>query len=156
LDGDDWRETQVDVEREDGGVRVSSRQRRYEHSSSTSHDFEIDVPRRFDLDLQSTGGAVRIIGVEGSLRGRTGGGEIVLERVRGDVRLATGGGDIRVTDTDAQGSVSTGGGMVRLSRVRGGLHGSSGSGPVIYAETESDGHSGKGSDREFGDVDGVH
>ena len=157
LDGADWRDTQVDVEREDGGVRVTSRLRHDKGWSSTSHALEIRVPRRFDLQLHSAGGGVTIAGVEGRFRGQTGGGDIVLEHVQGDVRLSTGGGEIRVTDVDARGSVTTGGGMVWMSRVRGGLQGSSGSGPVIYSEGkgESAGSSHARSEKHFEDLEGV-
>ena len=138
LDGPDWRETQVDVEAEPGGVRITSRQKRHKQSQSTSHRFEIQVPSRFDVELQSSGGGLEIVGVEGNLHGKTGGGEIVLERMKGTVQFSTGGGDIRVTDVEASGKVSTGGGMVRLSRVRGGLLATSGSGPVIHSESTED------------------
>ena len=158
LDGTDWLDTRVDIDQKDGGVRVAARQRgRKNGNVSTSHTFEIRVPRRFDLRLDSAGGKVTIIDVEGSLRGQTGGGDIVLERVKGDVHLSTGGGEIEVTDVDARGSVTTGGGMVRMSRVRGGLRGSSGSGPVIYAEEQEDSKDGAHdhSMRQLGDLDGL-
>lgn len=77
--------------------------------------------------------------VEGTFRGSTGGGEMVLARLSGEAHLSTGGGDIRVTDCDLEGSVSTGGGAVLLSRVRGGLRGSSGSGPVVYGDKTGEG-----------------
>jgi DUF4097 and DUF4098 domain-containing protein YvlB len=147
LGGPDWRDTEVQVEAEPGGVRVTSRQKR-KHSQSTSHRFEIQVPSRFDVELQSAGGGLEITGVEGNLRGKTGGGEIVLEGTKGTVHFGTGGGDIRVTDVQASGTVSTGGGMVQLSRVRGGLRGTSGSGPVIHTESTAD-------DAQ-GDLTGVH
>ena len=151
LGGANWRDTRVSAEREEGGIRVSSRQTGHGSSFSTSHDFEIRVPKQYDLRLRSAGGSVTIRKLEGTLRGETGGGEITLEHVRGQVDLSTGGGEIEVTDADASGSVSTGGGAVRMSRVRGGLHGSSGSGPVVYSEDAAGG----GSKRVYGDLNGV-
>jgi beta-lactamase regulating signal transducer with metallopeptidase domain/DUF4097 and DUF4098 domain-containing protein YvlB len=151
LGGTDWRDTRVSAEEEEGGIRVSSRQGAHGSSFSTSHDFEIWVPKRYDLRLRSAGGDVTIRDVEGNLRGQTGGGEITLEHVAGQVNLSTGGGDIRVTDADASGSVSTGGGSVQMSRVRGGLHASSGSGPIVYSEATDAG----GSKRSYGDLSDV-
>ncbi|MFN2400134.1 MAG: M56 family metallopeptidase [Gemmatimonadaceae bacterium] len=138
LAGRDWEDTRVVVERMEGGVRVTSAQDRETSSYSTSHSFVITVPKRFDVKLTSGGGAVTIIGVEGSFRGQTGGGELTLERLSGQANLSTGGGDIAVSDSDLRGSVSTGGGMVSFSKVRGGLRASSGSGPVIYAEASDE------------------
>lgn len=137
LGGPDWEETRVQVGRTDDGVSVRSAQER-SGSYSTSHKFVVTVPRRFDVRLKSAGGGLTIVGVEGSFRGHTGGGEVVLERVSGRANLTTGGGNIDVSDSDLSGTVSTGGGMVKLSRVRGGLRGSSGSGPVIYGDGSDD------------------
>ena len=135
LAGASWRETRVSLERTGRGARLYASQEQRRGNTSTSHEFEIMVPRRFDLTLSSAGGEVSITGVEGTFRGETGGGSIVIERAGGRAELSTGGGDIRVTDSELDGTVSTGGGEVLLSRVRGSLRGSSGSGPVITRET---------------------
>jgi hypothetical protein len=139
LGGRDWRDVDVNIERESGGrggVRVEARSARRRGNQSFSNQFEIFVPRRYDVRLSSAGGELTIIGVEGRFTGHTGGGEITLERVTGMARLTTGGGEVLVRDSDLSGSVQTGGGMVRLSNVKGGLRGSSGSGPVIYGTSD--------------------
>jgi beta-lactamase regulating signal transducer with metallopeptidase domain/DUF4097 and DUF4098 domain-containing protein YvlB len=138
LGGRDWRDTRVVAERINGGVRVRSFLVGHPRSSSTSHRFELRVPRRFDLELRSAGGAVSLTDLEGTFEGHTGGGEITIEHAKGRAELATGGGDIHVTDSDLGGRVSTGGGTVRLSSVRGGLRGASGGGPVIYSDGTRD------------------
>lgn len=135
LRGANWRDVSVEVGRDGDGVVIRSRYEARRSSQSSSNRYEIRVPRRYDVRLSSGGGDLTIVDVEGSFRGTTGGGEMVLERLRGRASLSTGGGDISVRDVDLSGSVSTGGGMVVLSRVRGGLRGSSGSGPVVYAES---------------------
>jgi beta-lactamase regulating signal transducer with metallopeptidase domain/DUF4097 and DUF4098 domain-containing protein YvlB len=137
LGGPDWRDVEVSAEREAGGVRVRSRFLVHRENQSTDSDFEIQVPRRFDVRINSGGGSLTLIDLEGRFSGTTGGGEIVLERLSGSASLSTGGGNIRVSDSNLSGRVGTGGGMVRLSRVSGGLRGSSGSGPVIYGEGAS-------------------
>ncbi|MEP7346306.1 MAG: M56 family metallopeptidase [Gemmatimonadaceae bacterium] len=134
LDGTNWRETDVSFERITGGVRLEARQEQSRRESSTSHRFEVWVPRRFDVDIRSAGGGIAITDLEGEFVGHTGGGPIEIERTKGRSSLSTGGGNIRVTDSELRGTVSTGGGTVLLSNVRGGLRASSGSGPVIYAD----------------------
>jgi DUF4097 and DUF4098 domain-containing protein YvlB len=138
LAGTNWRETRVEIDRSGNGVRVLSEPTRSQRHYSTSHEFEIMVPERFDVRLESAGGGITITGVEGHFRGNTGGGDMRLERTRGEARLTTGGGDIEVTDSDLEGRVGTGGGRVRFSRVQGGIRGSSGRGPIIYSEGGSD------------------
>jgi beta-lactamase regulating signal transducer with metallopeptidase domain/DUF4097 and DUF4098 domain-containing protein YvlB len=141
LSGPDWRDVAVDIDRDGDGVRVESRFTRRRNTQSTSNEFEIMVPRRYDVHISSSGGGLRLNGVEGQFTGHTGGGEFILERLKGSARLTTGGGEIHVSDSDLSGSVSTGGGTVRISSVSGGLRGSSGSGPVIYGRSEQAGRS---------------
>ena len=135
LAGRDWRDVDVQIERESNGVRVEARFVRRGRSQSTSNEFEIMVPRRYDVRLSSAGGGLTLVGLEGRFTGNTGGGELTFERLTGSARINTGGGEISVRDSDLSGSVSTGGGTVIISNVRGGLRGSSGSGPVIYGES---------------------
>jgi beta-lactamase regulating signal transducer with metallopeptidase domain len=144
LEGPDWRDTRIEVAREGSGVKVYSTQTDRASSYSTSHALEIRVPRRYDIELSSSGGSLTIVGIEGTFRGHTGGGEIVLEHDEGLARLTTGGGDVRVSDSRLDGSVSTGGGMVRISNVRGDLNGSSGSGPVIRSDGSGEEGAGSG------------
>ena len=144
LGGRDWRDTRVSFERVDGGIRLRSDRAGFHRSSQTSHSFELWVPRRSDVRLESAGGSVSIEEVEGTFSGSTGGGSVVIHDARGRASLSTGGGDINVSQSNLSGTVSTGGGVVTLSQVSGGLRGSSGSGPVIYGEGRSRG--GRGGD----------
>jgi beta-lactamase regulating signal transducer with metallopeptidase domain/DUF4097 and DUF4098 domain-containing protein YvlB len=131
LGGRDWRETTVRLERVGREVRLRSELDRGISSSSTSHSFELWVPRSVDVDIASAGGLVSIDNLNGDISGYSGGGGIDIVSSSGSVSLSTGGGDIAVSKSDLSGTVSTGGGAVTISEVTGGLRGSSGSGPVI-------------------------
>ena len=130
LGGRDADKIRVDVDRVEEGIQVRVYFTEDLRSQSSSNEFKIRVPRRFDVSLNSAGGGLKISKVEGSFKGSTGGGEIVLDHVAGDAELSTGGSDIRVTDSHLDGEVSTGGGRVDLIRVTGELVGASGNGPV--------------------------
>jgi beta-lactamase regulating signal transducer with metallopeptidase domain len=153
LDGADWRDESVVIGRNADGVFVRST---YEpHGShSSSDEYEIRVPRQFDVRLTSAGGGFAASGIEGTFHGHTGGGGISLTNVKGRAELSTGGGDIQVEDANLSGSVSTGGGAVRLSRVQGGLRGTSGSGPVVYSDASGAGDAGDLGDTRI-DEDGA-
>jgi beta-lactamase regulating signal transducer with metallopeptidase domain len=131
LRGRDWRSSRVSLERTDRGARLHAWQADDLHSSSTSHHFEILVPKRFDVRISSAGGTLLLTDLDGEFTGNTGGGGFVINHVRGKASLSTGGGDIDVDDVDLSGSLDTGGGHVRLSRTRGDLKSWSGSGPTI-------------------------
>jgi len=136
IKGPDADKIKVDVDRTPNGVQVNAYFAEHSRIEISSNDFEIHVPRKFDLRLHSSGGGLRMSNVEGTFEGDTGGGEIVLEHVKGHASLSTGGSDIRVIDSHLDGDVSTGGGTVDLIRVKGGLVGSSGSGPVMHHDSK--------------------
>jgi hypothetical protein len=131
LGGRDWRETRVKIEPSAGGVTLESEFTRRGNSQSTSHTFRINVPRRYNVRISSSGGSVSITGVDGTFTGSTGGGEIEIQKANGEVDIRTGGGDVHVSNSRLNGSVRTGGGIVRIEGNTGDLTGKSGSGPVI-------------------------
>jgi hypothetical protein len=132
LGGRDWRDTRVQLEPTGSGARLESDWSGRSNNRSTRHSFEISVPRKYNVRIESSGGSVSIIGVDGSFTGTTGGGEIDIQEASGDVDLRTGGGEIHVADSRLNGNVSTGGGTVRMDNVTGDLSGDSGGGTVIY------------------------
>jgi hypothetical protein len=121
-------DAELEFENTSEGVALSTTYRKHSGwNHSCSLEIEIQVPRRFDVRLKSSGGSLEISGVEGTFEGNTGGGAIRLERVRGDVRLRTGGGAITVRDSDLDGRLQTGGGAVRFQDVVGTVAAYSGS-----------------------------
>jgi hypothetical protein len=137
LSGRDWRATKVTLEPTAGGARLASEFTASGSSQSSSHVFDIKVPRNYNATISSAGGSVSITGVDGTFRGQTGGGQIDIERANGEVDIRTGGGDVHVSDSRVDGNVSTGGGVVRIEGVTGNIIGASGSGPVIQSKSSA-------------------
>ena len=94
--------------------------------------FTIQVPRRFDIAIESMGGGLHISDVEGKFQGETMGGNLTLENVIGKASLSTMGGEIQLTDSELDGSLSTMGGEVLFRDVVGDVKGSSMGGNVRY------------------------
>jgi DUF4097 and DUF4098 domain-containing protein YvlB len=132
LRGRDADDVDIRTRRTARGVEVVSDYDGRRNNRSSDIEFTIRVPRRFDIDIDSMGGAVRIEDVEGSIRGRTMGGELTLARLRGRLDLSTMGGGIRVSDSYLDGTVSTMGGDVTLEDVTGNVNGSTMGGNVVY------------------------
>ena len=108
---------------------------RSSHQSS-SIDLLIEVPRFFDVELDSNGGALSIDGVDGRFLGKTMGGELRLHDVRGEAELTTMGGKIELTDSELDGYLKTMGGEVLFENVIGNVKGSSMGGNVRYKNVE--------------------
>ena len=138
LAGRSWRETRVTLEPSSTGAMLVSDFAASSRNQSTSHDFDIRLPRRFNVRIESAGGRINIANMSGEFTGQTGGGQINLQSVNGRVDLRTGGGQIHVLDSNLDGDVSTGGGQVHIVRVNGHLNGWSGSGPVIRTDSNGD------------------
>lgn len=126
-DPDDYR---FDFDATNTRVTVHSEMERRVNRSNIK--LNIQVPREFNLKLQSSGGSITIRDVEGKFRGGTAGGEIDLERLTGDIELTTGGGRVTVTDSQLDGRVTTGGGRVLVQDVEGDFNASSGGGEVVF------------------------
>jgi hypothetical protein len=92
--------------------------------------FEIEVPEHFDLDLTSAGGAVKIEGVDGAIKGSTESGGLELRRLSGSVDLETKSGDVTLRESYVSGRVHTVGGRVLLEDVSGTVAGTSAKGKV--------------------------
>jgi DUF4097 and DUF4098 domain-containing protein YvlB len=106
---------------EGGGLYVSG-----EFSGSRHHDgsigaeFDIKLPARFNLDVETQGGD---IGLEGPLQGEarltTAGGDIHAMDISGPIKVETAGGGISLGNLGARAEVRTAGGSIHIGNIRG-------------------------------------
>ncbi|NNF04420.1 MAG: DUF4097 family beta strand repeat protein [Rhodothermales bacterium] len=135
LDGADARDVIVNIDEFSGGVEV--------HTEYNSRRLRADVtvrvrvPRRFDIDISTTGGDITIEGVSGSIEGETMGGDLMLTGLSGRLRMSTMGGDVELRDSEVDGSVSTMGGDVEIRNVVGSVSGTTMGGDVTYDNVRS-------------------
>jgi DUF4097 and DUF4098 domain-containing protein YvlB len=141
--------------REDlGSVSVTARRKHgrffgWVNWGGDSVHWEVQVPAQTELDIDTSGGGIKIAGLRsdakldtsggrievrdhaGELEGHTSGGGIKLERIRGRMRVETSGGGIDGIELDGPIGAETSGGSVRLDRVSGDIRAHS-SGGGIY------------------------
>jgi DUF4097 and DUF4098 domain-containing protein YvlB len=140
-----------------GSVTVSARRKRahifpWLGGYSGSVHFEVKVPARTLLDIDTSGGPIQISGMRsearletsggrivvrdlvGDLNGHTSGGGIELERIRGRVNVETSGGGIEGSEIDGPIEADTSGGSVRLDRVSGDIRAHSSGGGIHILE----------------------
>jgi hypothetical protein len=90
------------------------------HGYSAAAEFNIKLPARFNLDVETQGGD---IGVEGTLLGEarltTGAGDIHTVDIGGPVRVETALGNINLGNLGARAEVRTAGGSIHVGNVRG-------------------------------------
>ncbi len=123
------------------GIEVES-DIKYEGSNHNNLHFNFKVPAKFNLKIDSKGGAIKIKKVNGTISGQTMGGALDLGNLKGDLDLKTMGGAIRLYDSEVDGKVHTMGGAVEITNVKGDVKGSTNGGAVVMKNVSS--KSGKG------------
>lgn len=93
-------------------------------------EIEAEVPGETDVDLDTSGGDLRIESIRGTVAADTSGGGIRVRDVEGDVSVDTSGGGIRIEDVRGDVRAETSGGGVRIENVTGSIDASSSGGPV--------------------------
>jgi hypothetical protein len=105
---------------EGGGVYVSGELSGGRHDRSVGAEFDIKLPARFNLDVETQGGD---IGLEGPLQGEarltTAGGDIHATDISGPAKVETAGGGISLGNLGARAEVRTAGGSIHIGNVRG-------------------------------------
>jgi DUF4097 and DUF4098 domain-containing protein YvlB len=130
--GRDWQDCRFEAKETPSTLQIISRYQGTRNSYSTSLHFEIKVPKRFDVEIESGGGEIRITDVAGDINGKTMGGNLELNNVGGELNLTTMGGDINLNSSQVNGEVETMGGEVLIQNVTGNIHGSTMGGEVKY------------------------
>lgn len=109
-----------------GAVRVKATRRSHLVADWLRHwgwndrlRFEVHVPRRTGVAVQTAGGSVQITGLEGGARIHTSGGGLRLMNIGGDVEARTSGGPIRIQDVRGSVQARTAGGGIDVASVGG-------------------------------------
>ena len=126
-------------EESSGSVTVVARRKHVSWfgNRKSSVRYEVQVPAETAVDLDTSGGAIKISGLRrqakldtsggaieardlsGDLEAHTSGGGISLERIRGRSRVDTSGGGIEARELDGAIEAQTSGGPIELDRVSG-------------------------------------
>lgn len=80
---------------------------------------EITVPRKFDVDLKTAGGHIKVIELTGKVEAHTSGGHLEFQKIEGPLSGHTSGGHIAVAGCKGNVDIGTSGGHLDLSNVEG-------------------------------------
>ncbi len=81
--------------------------------------FTVVVPGKYNVDLNTSGGDIRLESIDGHARLRTSGGNLKVDQVVGEVDGRTSGGDISLREGTANVHLSTSGGNIHVDRAGG-------------------------------------
>ena len=79
----------------------------------------ITVPRKFDVDLKTAGGSIKVGELIGKVQAHTSGGNMAFEKIEGPVSAHTSGGSVTVATAKGKVDVKTSGGNLSLDDIQG-------------------------------------
>jgi Toastrack DUF4097 len=98
--------------------------------------YEIEVPKKYNLDLQTSGGNIEIENVEGNVDGETSGGNLTFENLIGTVHMQTSGGNVDIRQASGDFRLETSGGNMLAQDVTGPLHMETSGGSIDIRECD--------------------
>lgn len=121
-------------EEEPHGVQISAHRRSdLPWPKNSNLKFDIQVPRQTSLAIKTSGGDVRVSGLEGTFHLKTSGGDVEVTDVNGDLEGMTSGGDMRVRQLTGNLVLHTAGGDIRAEDISGHVDVHTGGGDVDAA-----------------------
>jgi DUF4097 and DUF4098 domain-containing protein YvlB len=82
--------------------------------SRTDASYILHVPKKFDLDLHTSGGEIAAVDISGDLKAHTSGGRLQFANLEGTLTASTSGGSIEVEDCRCPTEIKTSGGHISV------------------------------------------
>jgi DUF4097 and DUF4098 domain-containing protein YvlB len=83
--------------------------------------FVVTVPARYNVNLDTSGGDIRVGDLNGEVKAKTSGGDLDLGRIHGVVDARTSGGDVSIAEAHTTVTLGTSGGDVSVGSADGNL-----------------------------------
>lgn len=89
--------------------------------NNASVSFVVYTPKRSTSDVRTSGGSIEFLNLTGKQVGRTSGGSITAEGIRGDLDVHTSGGSISLRDVEGSANARTSGGRIKAESITGNI-----------------------------------
>jgi hypothetical protein len=83
-------------------------------STSIRVTYKVTLPQNYNIDLDTSGGAIEIEDLKGKVNAHTAGGSISVEDVEGDINIKTSGGSLALDNIIGEINAKTSGGSIKL------------------------------------------
>ncbi len=138
----------ITVDQQGNDVLVRGKlESRWLNWSDADAKFVVSVPSRYNVQLSTAGGDIRVSDLQGQAHVKTSGGSIKLGHIDGPVNANTSGGDVSLEGSRAAAEIHTSGGGIRIGDVAGNLQAKTSGGSIeirragadLYARTSGGG-----------------
>ncbi len=106
--------------------------------SRTDANYTLHVPKKFDLDLHTSGGEIAAVDVSGELKAHTSGGKLQFANLEGTLTASTSGGSIEVENCRCPTEIKTSGGHISVVNGTGPLHAKTSGGRIEVRNLSGD------------------
>lgn len=86
---------------------------------SMNFRYVILVPAKFDADVKTSGGSIKVADLTGDLKAKTSGGSLRFAHIRGPIDGHTSGGSITLADGEGKVALKTSGGSIKIDKHKG-------------------------------------
>ncbi|MCO7224427.1 DUF4097 domain-containing protein [Pleionea sp. CnH1-48] len=132
IEGFDSDDFSVDMDYNSGVMKIDGKRnsRGWSRGGKRKVHFFVTIPERFNVDLSTRGGSIRVQDLEGEVQADTSGGSLKFGNIKGDINGRTSGGSISVGDVEGNVKVKTSGGSLRIGRIDGNIRGRTSGGSI--------------------------
>ena len=114
--------TDQEIEESDDLVELKEALLIRNNSHHRNAEFELRIPKEFNLDLETSAGPINASDIIGSAKFLTRGGHIQVDDVKGKVDFTSYGGHIELGDVDGELTANTSGGHIGAEHVTGSVN----------------------------------
>jgi len=98
--------------------------------------YAVTVPKKYNVDLKSSGGSISVQDLEGEARSQSSGGSLKFGQIDGPVFGRTSGGSIKVTGSTKDVDINTSGGGIEVGQVDGNVVARTSGGSIRVGDTK--------------------
>jgi hypothetical protein len=117
VSGKDEKKMQIDINKSGDNVNINGDINRGGFgfgSTSLRVTYKITLPENYNINLDTSAGAIDIENLKGTVDAHTSGGSISVEDVEGDVNIKTSGGSLTLENIIGEINAKTSGGSIKL------------------------------------------
>ncbi len=96
--------------------------------------YTVRLPRQFNVDLHTRGGAISVNGVKGEIKTNTSGGKLKFTQLEGPIDGKTSGGSIEMSSCIGDSKINTSGGSIDVKSGRGRLDARTSGGSIVVRD----------------------
>jgi DUF4097 and DUF4098 domain-containing protein YvlB len=131
----------VDFEHTGNNVQIIAKYRRSRRGNMWDKvriKFKVNIPKKFDVDLNTSGGSISVANLEGDVKTHTSGGSLSFGHIAGPVTGKTSGGSISLQSSTQDAYIQTSGGSITIGEIGGDLDAKTSGGSITVRKAEGE------------------